>query len=169
MPFEEVYEQYFNRIYFYIRKHIQHVQDCEDLTAEIFLAAYRNWSNYDPSRCPLAAWLYLIASNRLKNFYRDRKALSSLDDEKINYNLASDDFCESAITLMDTRRLISELLKSLNERERTIVVNKYFTGWSNERIAEKLDISSGNVRVICTRALAKMRDQLAKLTGGEVE
>lgn len=168
MPFEEVYEQYFRRIYFYVHKHILHVQDCEDLTAEIFLAAYKNWDNYDPARCPLAAWLYLISSNRLKNFYRDRKAISSLDDEKINYNLSSDDFCESAINLMDTRRLISELLKTLSERERVIIVNKYFTGWSNEKIAQKLEISVGNVRVICTRALGKMREQLGTLTGGEV-
>lgn len=164
MPFEEVYELYFRKIYYYVCKHIPHRQDCEDITADVFLSAFRNWNNYDETRCPLAAWLYLIASNRLKNYYRDKKKTSSLNDERISYNLEDKDYCDEAERIIDGRKLLAELLKSLNDRERKLIINKYFVGLSNEELAKRLEISSNNVRVICSRALKKMHDSYISMT-----
>lgn len=160
MQFEEIYNEHFSRIFMYIRKHIVHQQDSEDLTAEVFLAAYRNWDAYDPKLCPVAAWLYMIASCRLKNFYRDRKKIVSFDEAMSYGDTNSENYCEAALELMDNRRTLAVVIKALNDREQQIIVQKYFLGLTNQEIADELKMTQGNVRVVCTRALRKMRSLL---------
>ena len=106
MLFEDVYERHFYRIYSYIRKHVNHQQDSEDLTADVFVTAYKYWHDYDPARCPVLAWLYMIASSRLKNYYRDRKNEYSLDIPEINDRIGSENYCDQAVVLMDERKTL---------------------------------------------------------------
>ena len=51
--------------------------DAEDLTQEIFIKMSKNLNSLkDPSR--FKAWLYSIALNRVRDFYRKKKLLSFL-------------------------------------------------------------------------------------------
>lgn len=160
MTFDEVYDNYFCRIYSYIRKRVGHQQDSEDLTAEVFVTAYKHWGSYDAERCPVLAWLFVIASSRLKNYYRDRKVLMSIDQPEITNTVPSEEYCDQAIILMEQRKQLNSLLQQLPERERTIVVSKYLYGMTNQEMATAMNLSAVNVRVICTRALQKMRTRL---------
>ena len=47
---------------------------------DVFTACYKNYSNYDPQKASLGTWVYTVANNRLKNYYRDRKELAQLDE-----------------------------------------------------------------------------------------
>ena len=51
-------------------------------------------------------------------------------------------------------------INELPENQRRVVLWKYFEGMSHIEIAEKLGISVGNSRVLLTRAMGKMREQL---------
>ncbi len=70
--FAEIYSQYHDNIYFFILSRISNTHVAEDLTNDVFVAAYRNFESYDSNISFISTWLYAIASNRLKNFYKSR-------------------------------------------------------------------------------------------------
>jgi RNA polymerase sigma-70 factor (ECF subfamily) len=58
---------------------------------------------------------------------------------------------------LDTDRL-AECLEALSERERSVVVLAFFADKQADEVGAELAISSGNVRVIRHRALARLRE-----------
>ncbi|MBR4695594.1 MAG: sigma-70 family RNA polymerase sigma factor, partial [Selenomonadaceae bacterium] len=67
---EELYNQYYRRIYNYIYGRILHRENAEDLTAEVFIAVYQNLSQMDEGRGSLATWMFAIARNAVRDFSR---------------------------------------------------------------------------------------------------
>lgn len=159
--FEEAYRENYLPIYRYIHKHITNEADAEDLTANVFVMAYRAWDRYDPEKCPVRAWFYIIASNILKNFYRDQEKHKNdlaLDSEDATPSMEpGDESFEEAQRIMALREVIAEAIDVLDEREKTIVINRFFCDMTNAELSRSMMISEGNVRVIATRALKKMR------------
>jgi RNA polymerase sigma-70 factor (ECF subfamily) len=47
----------------------------EDVTQEVFLAAFANLSSYDPSRAAFSTWLFTIARNRCINLLKRRQPI----------------------------------------------------------------------------------------------
>ena len=164
VDFEEAYRENYLPVYNYIHKHITNEADAEDLTANVFVMAYKAWDRYDPERCPVRAWFYIIASNLLKNFYRDQekhKEDRSLDSEdSLPSDEPGDDSFAEAQRIMALREVIAEAVEILDEREKQIIINKFFHDMTNAELSKALMISEGNVRVISTRALKKMKKYL---------
>lgn len=159
-PFEQIYRDYYRKILNYIYKKISSYQDAEDLTQEILAACYRNWANYDAAKASVSTWIFVIANNRLKNYYRDRKLMDSLDDEENPIELSSHDFMEEAMIFEENKAALYEAIRILEETDRQIVMQKYFHNRTSNEIAYILHIKPGNVRVRLSRALDKMRNYL---------
>ena len=162
--FETAYQENYPRIWRYIRRHVSHLHDSEDLTADVFVYAFKNWTSFDKNKAPVHAWLYLIASCRVKNYYRDRKLFVSLNQNlpQIEEIPMEDEYTKS-IEMMDQREVIRKLLLRLSEKERHIVICRYFLSKTSEQIAEELNTTSVNVRVTQTRALQKMESMIAEM------
>ena len=94
--------------------------------------------------------------NRLKNYYPDKKEFLSLDDENIP-ELPGDTSVAQAILLEEERRALSSAMNILSERERTIIVERYFHKKTSGEIAGILKMTDVNVRVTLKRALEKIR------------
>ncbi len=77
--FEQVYSDYYTRIYQRVYALMQHSQDAEDLTQETFTKAYRAFATLDTSN--LYAWLYRVATNTVYDVLRQRRRrpVTSLD------------------------------------------------------------------------------------------
>lgn len=159
MTFEEVYNRYYLSVYLYLLKRVQNREDTEDLTSDVFLACYQNFERYDPERASLATWIFVIASNRLKNYYRDRKPAASLDDEDFREPAGEDDL-EQAAVMEELRGAVREAIRNLPERQQTIVRMRYFSGLNSNEIAARTGLTSGNVRAVLSRTLTKLRNYL---------
>ena len=77
--FDDFYKEYYNQVYWYIYKKINHIENAQDLAGDVFCSCYKNFNNYDPQKSSITTWLYVIVNNRLKNYYRDRKITVPLD------------------------------------------------------------------------------------------
>jgi len=158
MPFEELYNQYYTKIFLYIKNKINNIQDAEDLTSEAFIYCYNHYDDYDPTKSALTTWLYLIVNSRLKNYYRDHKEHTDIGALE---NLLSDDRSDMdrGIYLEQLREVLARAIKTLPEKQQQIVVLRYFKNKDSNEIAEILDMTPGNVRVQLSRALDKMEKQ----------
>ena len=56
------------------------------------------------------------------------------------------------------RSRLAEALKTLNDTQQKILILKYFKGFENGEIADRLGIRPGNVRIQAMRARGKLRD-----------
>ena len=157
--FDVFYKEYYNQVYWYIYKKINHTEDSQDLAGDVFCACFKNFKNYDPEKSSITTWLYVIVNNRLKNYYRDRKISVPLDkqiDEK--YLQTDDDYISKAILLEDYRNMLADAISTLPEKYQLIVILKYFGEKQSEEISKIMNMSSVNVRVTLSRALKKISD-----------
>lgn len=161
--FAAVYQEWYDPIFHYIHSHISQYETAQDLTQNVFTAAWKHWDAYNPATAPLRAWLYCIARNLLKNHYRDKKPLISLEElQDAGVPEPASDAFRQAVHLMECRSALNRALLALPERSRQAVVLKYFAGKSNQEIADLLGLTNGNVRVILTRSLQKIYEFMEK-------
>lgn len=64
---------------------------------------------------------------------------------------------------IDDRETLRSLLRGLPERERTVLLLRYFESLSQTQIAERVGISQMHVSRVLTKSLARLRSQLVPL------
>lgn len=165
IQFEDVYKQYKNQIIAYISKRISSKEDAEELTEDIFLNLYKSRKSYEKKKSSVETWLFAIANNRLKNYYRDQKheiLTNSIEIYEVSYEVSA----EREVFQRQLREDILWALQKLSERERKILVKKYYQGKVSREIAKEMQITEGNVRVIAKRSLNKLKGIMDERLGG---
>ncbi len=152
---EHLMTQYSDSLLKYLVAHTHTREDAEDILQEVFLSCHHHREEFDPERCNEQAWLYIIAKRKLVSYYRARKDVVSLDAMEPDLTPGRDDMAK-AINVMACRQAVAQALSKLDERSRSVIVMRYLKGLTPDETARALDISSGNVRVIQSRALDKM-------------
>lgn len=158
--FEKIYQEYFSKIYDYMKYRVRNCAIAEELTEDVFIAVYKNLHIYNESRSFIATWLYAIAGNRLKNYYKSQQ----YKEYSIEDIMAENPFIlkekEDSMAKMEMTLFLEYLLEKLPERNRQIVHMKYYYNMTSSEIGKILNISSGNVRIILKRSLSIMRKLL---------
>ncbi|MDO8626764.1 MAG: RNA polymerase sigma factor [Candidatus Magasanikbacteria bacterium] len=163
--FEDFYNQHFDKIYRYVYFRVGANRAlAEDLVSEVFLKALEHFDSYDPARGQ-SAWIFTIASNHLKNYWRDHKPTEPLPGEALNAgeegHAPDKDWLKPALAALEqqlTRAEVTSLvaqLESLSERE--IVTFHYILGYNYKEIADQKGMSESAVKVAAHRALKKLR------------
>ncbi len=65
-----------------------------------------------------------------------------------------------ALDQIENRESLRPLLESLSERERTVLVLRFFENMTQTQIAERVGVSQMHVSRLLARALGRLRDQL---------
>ncbi|MEM7198691.1 MAG: sigma-70 family RNA polymerase sigma factor [Planctomycetota bacterium] len=69
---QRLQDDYFRRIYFFVKRYVEDHQTAEDLTQDVFLGAVKGIGNFDPS-FTLEQFLFGIAKNRVIDHFRKHK------------------------------------------------------------------------------------------------
>lgn len=123
--------------------------DADDVLQEVALETARRFDDYDPSR-PFPPWALWIAKIKTADFfrrtYRDRHLLVGDALEPL-----AEAACRASIKLEDQSDALTECLKSLSPKHQKLIALRYREGLSPGDIAERLETSSGTVRVLLHR------------------
>ena len=160
LPFEQVYERYYFDVFRFVHKHINNRQEAEDLTGDVFLYCYKNYVRYDPSKSSISTWLFLVVKSRLKTYYRDKKTHLDISDFE-DWLLTDGDDLSKSVYLDQLRSFLTEQIKLLPDRQQQAIILRFFYEKDFEEIANLLNTTAGNVRVMLTRAVAKLRQNLS--------
>lgn len=136
----------------------------EELTQESFAAALVALSRFDGAR-PFRTWLRGVAHNLVRHHWRKHSRRARA------YQRFGDTVSAGAgpTTLerqhLDERRadVLEEVLAELSPSYREVFVLRDVQGLTVEEVAERLEISPGNVRVRANRARARIRAELTRL------
>ena len=154
--FEAVYNKYYRPVYSYFLKRLNTKELCEDLTNDVFYSCLKSFEKYDSTKSSMSTWIYCIANNKLKNYYRDRKNTVTLEDSGIIDIMIDGTDMENAIFISEMKAHIATALESVTERERIVINRRFFYDFSTDEIAKEIGTTAGNTRVILTRTLKKL-------------
>ena len=129
----------------------------EDAAQETFLKAYRGLKRYDPNR-PFATWLLSIASHHCIDRLRRRRIPVISLSELLPNQQKPDDLPgpEAALAISEHQQVVRGMLELLGNRDRVVIVLRYWYELSYEEIAQTLSTSISSVKSRLHRARRRL-------------
>jgi RNA polymerase sigma-70 factor (ECF subfamily) len=133
---------------------LQHRQDAEDVTQEVFLRIFRSLKRWDSER-PLKPWIMSIAVNRCRTSLAQRIKRPELVDY-LHETAASAPIDDS----QELTREIQTAVLALRVEYRSVFVMFHEQGMPYEEIADALDKPVGTVKTWLHRARLEILERL---------
>jgi RNA polymerase sigma-70 factor (ECF subfamily) len=145
-----------SRMYRSALRLLKQPHEAEDATQEAFTAAVRSRHRFDPQR-PVEPWLFGILNHiclkRLRNARRRATTPLTTDLDPTDHQPIPP---LQAIQTEDYAR-IRDALDALPDRERYLIVAKFYQELSNAEIGQQLNLTANAVGVALFRAMAHLR------------
>jgi RNA polymerase sigma-70 factor (ECF subfamily) len=157
--FTLMYDMYAKNLYGVIYNLINNREEAEDIMQEVFVKIWQNIGSYNESKGRFFTWIINIARNttidkmRSKGFNNSRK------------NLSSDNFVH---LLDDSNKLshmidsigIQEFVKKLKPKCIQIINLLFFKGYTQQEVADELEIPLGTVKTQNRNCINDLRNFL---------
>lgn len=131
----------------------------EEIVQETFLQLHANWEAVENPR----AWLFRSVRNRACNHHRDGRREVGGDEAAMAAAASEDDTPEEVLQRMEAAGFLRLLLAELEEADRRLVQLKYFENLRYREIAERTEMSIGNVGYRLHHILKQLADKLRHL------
>lgn len=162
--FQLLVERYQSRLFALARHYTKNAVEIEDLVQDSFLKAYTRLETFQ-HQSSFYTWLYRIAVNTILDSMkrRGRSPVQAVEDVEVidapshNARIGSPD---ARMQQAETARVTHEVLATLPDIFRTVLVMREFDGLAYQDIADILGISIGTVESRLFRARAKFKDKL---------
>ena len=132
-------------------------EDCKELSADVFLAAWNNRKKLRPDK--LKGYLGAIARNKAFNKLRYERTELPLEEEILLFE--DDEPCE-AVERKDTALLVNRALGQLEPRMRELFLRHYYYGQKLAEAAAEMGITLSAAKVWLYRGRAALREILRK-------
>jgi RNA polymerase sigma-70 factor (ECF subfamily) len=156
--FEDLYREYIDRIYAYVRSQLGNAADAEDVTAQVFMKAYQAYGRYEPRHQTPSAWLFKIARNAALDQHRKAGR-----QERLRQAAARDPASEVAPDVLAEERLVyrelMEAVSRLPDRQREAIGLRQ-SGLSFVEVGGLMSCSEDAARMLYHRGLRSLRGLL---------
>lgn len=160
---EALFRAYGDRVLSYARRRLGSEQDAEDVTAQVFLKVHEKRDTYDPGRGAASTWLYAITQNEVRGVLRRRSRGRDLEDFDQWERLPAPGPAPEETLLSEERvNALAKALEALPERERDILLLRFYSGLTSKEVAARMGLSDANVRYLQSRAVGRLRSLLAE-------
>ncbi|MCL2080043.1 MAG: sigma-70 family RNA polymerase sigma factor [Oscillospiraceae bacterium] len=155
----QVFTEYRTRIFGYISKKNVPESDKDDVFSEILLKAAGQAGRYDSSKSSVSTWVYMITRSVVADYFKKRKAVYPLD-EIFGEIPGADPGAQHGIEYEEELKNLARELLLLPEREREVIISRFYKDMEYSEIARFMNLSQVNVRKICSRALKKLKEKM---------
>jgi len=153
--FGKIYELWVNPVYRFVYLKTKDEDVAEDLTAEIFLKAWKGLKNFTPKQdVRFSTWLFAIARNSIIDYYRVTKQTVSFEDLPEMKSLEGD------VDLHPEQTKVRAALDQLKPEYKKVLELRFIEDIPISRVAQIIKKKEGNVRTLTNRALQKLKEIL---------
>lgn len=153
---EEIFREYHDKLQWFIFEKVNDQYLAEDLCADVLMKVYEKYDSFDSSKASLSTWIYTIARNKLIDYYRGRKVFEEVPEE-----ISADSDIEAEACNEESLDALADALEKLDERERDIVILRYYKGITLREIAFKMNISYAYVKILHNKALDSLKKYMS--------
>jgi RNA polymerase sigma factor (sigma-70 family) len=155
--FSETYQRYFPRLFAYVYARVGQVHLAEDLVADVFERAYIKADSLRTKEA-YSTWLFTIARNAIISHARKHSRETLVDPGVMGDISPSTASVETEILAREEQKAVARLVREFPQREQDVISLKFDAELTNHQIAEIMELSEPNVRVIIFRTLRKLRE-----------
>lgn len=156
---EQLFAHHHLRVYRFLVRMTGNEGMAEDVSNEVFLAAWQGAARYEGRSQPLT-WLLSIAHNRAVSHMRRRRAATTLLDDAVDVADMADT-PDVVAQKLDKSQAIRQCIDALSSEHRTVIDLVYYQERSVAETAEVLGIPEGTVKTRMFHARKKLSELLA--------
>ena len=168
MTFDDLYQTYYNRVYYAAFAVTKDPLNAEDILQETFLKAYDRLGEVeDPNK--IGSWLTTIARRKAIDFLRKEKraVCLSLDEQLLTLDQAVSDV-EKTCLERDAEQGLTRQILELPTKLKEAFQLSYLHGLKEKEIARKLGISQSAVKSRLFRARHTLRASYANVSENSI-
>lgn len=156
--FGELYEAYFDRIYYFALRQTGDEDTAGDLASQTFVNALHHLPKYQFRGFPFSAWLYKIANNEINKHYRKKKGkkVFSIEEARVRELVDQADPGPGGWDEEILQQLLA-YLKGLPTEMLQVLELRFFEDKDFREIAFILDITESGAKMRTYRALDQLR------------
>jgi len=169
---KNAWETYADDVFNYIyRRGMPTRQDAEDLTSDVFVEYCKNPGAFR-GESGIRTWLYGIADNLIKNFYKRKKRLlrvvpydESDEDNPMRVSPAEADAFpkpEDDCLKNEEKDKLQEILSHLNEEHRKVIVLRQCQKLSIRETAQEMNKTESAVKMLQMRAMQNLSERMCE-------
>ncbi len=160
---DELVDRYYEQIYLFMRRLGCGRGVSEDLTQECFLSAWQHIGQLKDDTA-LNSWLYRIAGNASRMYWRRRKGKTAVSLEDFEVSDGNQDNCDKVEYAERLGRLHKAVTK-LSIKFRQAIVLHYMQNLSIGEAAEAAGVREGTFKSRLNRAIKTLRKQVISNDG----
>lgn len=156
--FERLYEATRAKLYGVLLRILGRPELADEVMQETYLKVWTMADQFDPNIASPITWMVAIARNRAIDIVRKKGELS-IEEEPEALGVAAETPAPLARREMseELKRLLSCLGK-LDPKKQRVILLAYYSGWSREQLARKLDIPANTIKTWLRRSLLEIRE-----------
>jgi RNA polymerase sigma-70 factor (ECF subfamily) len=147
--FNELYKRYAKKLLGYFTRMLNYDKDmAEDALQDVFLKIAEDPTRFDNSRS-FKTWVFTVASNQCKNFYRHQNVVNQKHEEIKYLNTVNENDLTRIISKLDGAQfhnVLQDILNELPVEKKEAFILKYQEEKTNEEIAGIQECSIGTVK-----------------------
>ncbi len=172
--FPMLVERYRSNLHRYLQRFLGSAAAADDVFQETFLQIHLSAATFDVTRT-LRPWLYTIASNKARDWYRHHKRRATLSLDKpmghgeneftlLDVVSSTSNQPGESLSAREESARVKKVVDALPELHREILLMAYFQRFSYQHISEMLSIPLGTVKSRLHSAVALFADTWAQTT-----
>ena len=167
--FEVLYNEYYDKLYFFVLKNVGRKDVAEDITQESFLKAMEGISTLeDPAN--FSTWLHGIAFHKCKDIFRKEKRSAYFDSdeemdavmENVSLNepvMVPEDYATDKERAAELKKMIDELKPDM----KSAIILYYYDDMSVADVAKALDMNENAAKQKLFQARKKLKAKIDKM------
>lgn len=144
---------------------VKNAQDADDLAQEVFVQVYESLEHFR-DEAQLSTWIYRIAVNKSIDFLRKKKrkkrfaqlvSIFGFGEEEEELPVSSDGDPHQNLEDVQRHQVLQQALDRLPENQKKAIVLSKYEGFSNQEIADIMQLSLSAVESLIHRAKKNLK------------
>lgn len=153
--FNYLYDNYSGALYGVILRIVHYQTEANEVLQDVFVKIWNSISSFDENKASLYTWMLNIARNSAIDRLKSKSFQNDLKNQSIP------DFVNDNIALSSEQKHefneVQKMVNTLKEDYRIVINKAYFEGYTQEEIAEELQIPLGTVKTRTRAALLELK------------
>ncbi len=159
-----LFDRHHRSLYGFFYHHTGMKDASEDLVQTVFMNMIRSRATFTGTY-KFETWMYTIARNALKDYYRkNKKTASWVGTEQAENTIRESTTADSKLHQKEEELILRKALAKLNETDRELIILSRYREMKYQEIAELLKLSEGAIKVRIHRAIKQLREIYLELS-----